>query len=138
MSLVDFYNEMTSADIVDDDELTKIALDAAVEELIEEAEQPEIDDNIIKTAAEYDAAGRIMARAFFSEMLKEAQAENEEEEEEEKEEEEEEEKKKKKKKGALPPALAAALGEKKAMFKQAMLEDPEFAEQVLAYYAENE
>lgn len=142
MSLADFYEKIAAADNQEpelDDELLKVAMDQAVMELAEEAQQEEFDDSILKTAAEYDAAGRIMARAFFDEMLKEAQ-DNEEEEKKEEEEgkEKEEEKEKEKKKKGLPPALAAAMKEKTAQIKAAMLKDPEFAERVLAQYEETE
>lgn len=146
MSLVDFYEKLASADQVEpeitEDDLLKMAMDEAVIELANEMEdnsEPEIDEGVIKTAQEYDAAGRIMARGFFAEMLKQAQENEEGKEEEEKgEEDEDEEKKKKEKAKGLPPALAAAMKEKTAQIKQAMLEDPKFAEQVLAQYEETE
>ena len=129
-SLAELYTTLIEAD----DQLEKQAAQQAVEEVVDEYGQPS-DDETVKVAAEYDAAGRIMARAYADELFKLAQEEGAEEEEEEEEEEEGKDKGKEKKKGkALPPALAAALAEKKAQIKQAMLEDPEFAQALIQQY----
>lgn len=131
MSLADLYNQIVETD----EEIEKMAAQEAVEEVMQEY-APEDDDETVKLAAEYDAAGRILARGFFDEMLKEAQAE-EEGEEKEKEEEGEEDKEKKKKKG-LPAAFQAALAEKKAAYLEAMQNDPEYAAQLIAHFTESE
>lgn len=132
-SLSDLYNQIASTD----EEVEKLAAEEAIAELQEEhGGAVGDDDETIKMAAEYDAAGRIMARAYFDEMMKAAQEEGEKEEKEEKEESEED-KEKKKKKG-LPPAFAAALAEKKAALKQRMLEDPKFAQAMIEHYTQAE
>jgi hypothetical protein len=132
-SLWDVYNQLTETD----EELEKAAALEAVEEFIE-SEGSDVDEDLLKTAAEYDAAGRIMARGFMEEMIKSAMAEEEAEKKEEKgkgeEEEEEEGKDKKKKEKSLPPWMA----EKKAAYLQAMREDPEYRDQLIAYFSETE
>lgn len=130
-SLMEIYQQIESAD----DELEKQAELEAVEDILgDHAEQT--DEDTMKIAAEYDAAGRIMARSFFDEMLKSAQEEEEEEgEEDEKKKKEEDEKKKKK---GLPPALASAMAEKKASIVARMQEDPEYAQELIARYTETE
>lgn len=130
MSLADLYNQIVETD----EEIEKMAAQEAVEEVTQQ--YPQKDDETIKLASEYDAAGRILARGFFDEMLKEAQAE-EAEDEEDKEKGEEEDKEKKKKKG-LPAALQAALAEKKAAYLEAMQNDPEYAAQLIAHFSESE
>lgn len=130
MSLADLYNQIVETD----EEIEKMAAQEAVEEVTQQ--YPQEDDEIIKLASEYDAAGRLLARGFFDEMLKEAQAE-EAEDEEDKEKGEEEDKEKKKKKG-LPAALQAALAEKKAAYLEAMQNDPEYAAQLIAHFSESE
>lgn len=130
MSLADLYNQIVDTD----EEIEKMAAYEAVEEIIQG--DPEEEDETVKLASEYDAAGRILARGFFDEMMKEAQAEAEEEGEG-KEEEEEDEDKKKKKKG-LPAALQAALAEKKASYLEAMQNDPDYAAQLIAHFTESE
>ena len=126
MSLADLYSQIVDTD----EEIEKMAAQEAVEEVI--GEEYEEEDETVKLAAEYDAAGRILARGFFDEMLKEAQEEGEEEDEE-----EEDEEKKKKKKG-LPAAFQAALAEKKAAYLEAMHNDPEYAAQLIAHFTESE
>lgn len=136
-SLWDVYEQLTEQD----DQLEKQAALEAVEEFVGE-QQGEPDEDLLKMAAEYDAAGRIMARSFMEEMMKSAQAEMADEEKEEKEEKKEEKKEGKgeekeegKKEGKkLPPWLA----EKKAHYLQAMKEDPEYAQQLIAYFSETE
>lgn len=136
-SLAELYDGLVTVD----EDLEKQAAEEAIQELIEEGSvgTDDSDEETMKIAAEYDAAGRIMARAYFSEMLKAAQEEAEEEskgeeEKEEKEEGEDKEEKKKKKGKGLPPAFAKALAEKKAAYKQRMLEDPEFAQAMIEHY----
>lgn len=130
MSLADLYNQIVDTD----EEIEKMAAQEAVEELIQY--DPETEDETVKLAAEYDAAGRILARGFFDEMLKEAQAEEEEGEGKEEDKEEDEDKKKKKK--GLPAALQAALAEKKAAYLEAMQNDPDYASQLIAHFTESE
>jgi hypothetical protein len=139
-SLSDLYNSLVSVD----EDLEKQAAEEALEELIGDGSFSEsYDEETVKVASEYDAAGRLMARSYFNEMMKAAEAEVEEEskaeEEKEKKEgdEEEDEDEKKKKKGGkkLPPAFAQALAEKKAAYKQRMLEDPEFAQAMYERYS---
>jgi hypothetical protein len=132
-SLSDLYNSLVSID----EDLEKQAAEEALEELINDGSLGESnDEETIKVASEYDAAGRLMARSYFNEMMKAAEAEVEEESkaEEEKEEKEEGEDEKKKKGKKLPPAFAQALAEKKAAYKQRMLEDPEFAQALYERY----
>ena len=128
-SLADLYNQIASAD----EEIEKIAGEEAVSELYEE----DFDDSTEKVAAEYDAAGRLMARSFFSEMLK-AAAEDEEGKKDEDEEDEDEEGKDKKKKKKLPPWMESKMEEKKAALKQRMLDDPEFAQAMFERYGQTE
>lgn len=133
MSLADIYNQIVETD----EEIEKIAAQEAVEEVLH-GYQPE-EDETIKLAAEYDAAGRILARGFFDEMLKEAQEDMEEEgEDKEKKKKEDEEEGKEKKKKGLPAALQAALAEKKAAYLEAMQNDPEYAAQLIAHFTESE
>jgi hypothetical protein len=127
-TLADLYNQIAATD----QEIEKIAGEEAVAELFEQHE--EFDEDTEKVAAEYDAAGRLMARAYFSEMLKEA-AEDEKDEEKDEEDEEDKDKKKKKK---LPPGMEAMMAEKKAALKQRMLEDPEFAQAMFERYGQTE
>jgi len=140
-SLASLYESLVTVD----EDLEKQAAEEALEELIGDGSLGESDDEeTVKVASEYDAAGRLMARSYFNEMMKAAEAEVEEESksEEEKEkkegdedEEEDKDKDKKKKKGkGLPPAFAQALAEKKAAYKQRMLEDPEFAQEMIERY----
>lgn len=130
MSLADLYNQIVETD----EEIEKVAAQEAVEEVLH-GYQPE-EDETIKLAAEYDAAGRILARGFFDEMMKEAQEDMEEDEGKKKKEDEEEGKDKKKK--GLPAALQAALAEKKAAYLEAMQNDPEYAAQLIAHFTESE
>jgi hypothetical protein len=131
MSLADLYNQIVETD----EEIEKIAAQEAIEEVL--GSHYGNDDEAVKLASEYDAAGRILARGFFDEMLKEAQAGMEEEDEEKEEKEEDKEDKKKKKKG-LPAALQAALAEKKAAYIEAMQNDPDYAAQLIAHFTESE
>ena len=126
-SLADLYNQIAATDEV----IEKIAGEEAVSELFEQHDG--FDEDTEKVAAEYDAAGRIMARAYFSEMLKSAMPEGED-----KDEEEEDEKDKKKKKKNLPPWMEEKMSEKKAALKQRMLEDPEFAQAMFDQYGQPE
>ena len=84
-SLWDVYNQLAESD----DEMDKVAALEAVEEFIGSEESEDVNDDLLKTAAEYDAAGRIMARGFMEEMIKSAMAEEENKEEDDKEEDEE-------------------------------------------------
>lgn len=129
MSLADLYSQIVETD----EEIEKIAAQEAVEEAIGAQYGYEDEDETVKLASEYDAAGRILARGFFDEMLKEAQAEEEEEDEE-----EDEEGRGKKKKKGLPAAFQAALAEKKAAYLEAMQNDPDYAAQMIAYFTESE
>lgn len=131
-SLADLYNQIADYDA----EIEKVAAEEAVSELFE-TEDNGFEDNTMKVAAEYDAAGRIMARAYFSEMLKSASDDEDEDDEDgmkEKEDKDEDDKKKKKKKG-LPPGMEEMMEEKKAAYKQRMLEDPEFAQAMFERYS---
>lgn len=136
MSLADLYNQIVETD----EEIEKMAAQEAVEEVMGDVGYEE-DYETVKLASEYDAAGRILARGFFDEMLKEAQEGMEDEEEgkdKEKKEDEEEEGKDKKKKKGLPAAFQAALAEKKAAYLEAMQNDPEYAAQLIAHFTESE
>lgn len=140
MSLADVYQGLVAVD----EDLEKQAAEQAVQELSGEFAADSDDTETVKVAAEYDAAGRLMARSFFDEMSKAAAEEEaaaaDEEDEEGKDKKKEEGKDKKKEEGSedgkkkLPPALAAALAEKKAAFKQEMLSNPEFAKQMFQRY----
>lgn len=131
MSLTEIYEDIAAAD----EEIEKIAAQEALEEYVSD-EYYEEDEDTVKIASEYDAAGRILARGFFEEMLKEAAEEAEEGDKEE--EEDEEEKDKKKKKKGVPPALQAMMEEKKAFYLDAMRNDPEYADQLIAHFTETE
>lgn len=127
MSLADLYNQLVETD-------EEIEKEAAFEAVQEFADDGGYEDDAVKMAAEYDAAGRILARGFFSEMLKEA-AEAEEGEEDE----EEKKKKKKEEEGeGVPAGLRAMMAEKKAAYLEAMQNDPEYAAQLIAHFTETE
>ena len=132
-SLAELFGQIVS----NDEAIEKAAAEEAVSELTGDVDVDD-GDEILKTAQEYDAAGRIMARAFMGEMLKEAMPKDEEEKDYEKEDgkdkDKEDEKDKDKKKKKYPPGMEAMMEEKKAALKQRMQEDPEFARQMIEHY----
>lgn len=133
MSLADLYNEMTSVD----DDIEKYAGIDAVEELIDEINGGGyVEDETVKIAEEYDAAGRIMARSYLDEILKFAADAEEGEDETDKESEEDKKRRlaEEAKKKGVPPQVLAAMAEKKAEFKQQMIEDPEYAQAMFDWY----
>ncbi|MHC4644912.1 MAG: hypothetical protein ACYTBJ_05390 [Planctomycetota bacterium] len=138
-SLAELYGQIVATD----EEIVKVAGAEAVQELIEEHGGGYDEDGTMKIAAEYDAAGRIMARAYFDEMQKEAMPRPGESEEDYKKrmkgegkDDEKDEKDEKKKK--YPEGMAAMMAEKKAALKQRMLDDPEFAQAMFEQYAQSE
>ena len=133
-SLADLYKDIVSQDEV----IEKEAAEAAVAELAGDGDGD--DDGVVKMAQEYDAAGRIMARAFMSEMVKEAvpkdEEQNEGEEDKGEKDDKDKDKDKDKKKKKFPPGMEAMMAEKKAALKQRMQEDPEFARQMVERYGQ--
>jgi len=131
-SLAELYAEIENEDN-GMGEIEKVAGLEAVEELFS---QPQEDDEAIKLASEYDAAGRIMARGFIDDLLKSAAEAEEGKDEEDDEEEEEEDRKRKEgaKKRGIPPQFLSAMAEKKAEFVQDMINDPEYAQEMIDWY----
>ena len=128
-SLSELYQQMVSVD----EDIEKTAEYDAVSEMFEN----NVPEESMKIAAEYDAAGRIMARAYFDEMLKAAAEEMDDEENKDEDEDEKKKKEDAKKKG-LPPGLASALAEKKASIMDRMQQDPAYAQELFNRYYSGE
>jgi hypothetical protein len=108
------------------------------EKYASETESYDNEEETVKIAQEYDAAGRIMCRAFFDEMFKTAQEGALPPEEEKSEEEKKKKEEEKKKKGAAPANIEQMLAEKKASIMERMGQDSDYAQQLVAKYMQPE